>query len=214
MATGVRDVKPRIKNFGLFDGDGAWHCPHCDGHEAKGKRLAIVSNASEKPIEFAKEFMGWTNDITVFVQDDKSAAAYLPTEQRKEADDLDVKLVFDRIRSISGRRGSLPKRLLCASGRVYATDVLFYKLGMQIQNDLAEQLGCELEDGYIKVDKHQETTVSGIYAAGDIDLDRHYIVMAAAAGARAAISIYERLLGDAVAEVKSKNKNKEEEHDG
>lgn len=67
IATGVKDVKPEIENFGRFDGDGAWHCPHCDGHEAAGKRLALIVSC-DRPLSYAKEFLGWTGDIIIFSQ--------------------------------------------------------------------------------------------------------------------------------------------------
>jgi thioredoxin reductase len=44
----------------------------------------------------------------------------------------------------------------------------------------------------------QQTTISDVYAVGDIATDRHYVVLAAASGALAAISIYETLLKDAI----------------
>jgi thioredoxin reductase len=44
----------------------------------------------------------------------------------------------------------------------------------------------------------QQTTVDNVYAVGDIATDRHYVVLAAASGALAAISIYEALLKDAI----------------
>lgn len=70
IATGVTDIKPDIKNFSKIDGNGAWHCPHCDGLEAAGKRLAIISNGKNGGImSYAKEFLGWTNKITIFIQD-------------------------------------------------------------------------------------------------------------------------------------------------
>jgi thioredoxin reductase len=40
----------------------------------------------------------------------------------------------------------------------------------------------------------QQTTIHNVYAIGDIATDRHYVVLAAASGAMAAISIYETLL--------------------
>ena len=49
----------------------------------------------------------------------------------------------------------------------------------------------------------QQTTVPNVYAAGDIDTDRHYVVLAAASGALAAISIYEEMLKDAIRMVKT-----------
>ncbi len=43
-----------------------------------------------------------------------------------------------------------------------------------------------------------QTTVPNVYAAGDIDTDRHYAILAAASGALAAISNYEKLIKNAV----------------
>jgi thioredoxin reductase len=53
-------------------------------------------------------------------------------------------------------------------------------------------LDCELEEGegFIKVKKSREATVSKVYAVGDVDTDIHYILFAAAMAAVAAISIY------------------------
>jgi thioredoxin reductase len=43
IATGIEDSKPKIKNFEIFDGNGAWHCPHCDGFQTINKKLAIIT---------------------------------------------------------------------------------------------------------------------------------------------------------------------------
>lgn len=55
-----------------------------------------------------------------------------------------------------------------------------------------------MNEGYLKVNERQQTTISNVYAWGDIDTDRHYAILAAASGALAAISIYEELLKDAI----------------
>jgi thioredoxin reductase len=62
--------------------------------------------------------------------------------------------------------------------------VIFYYLGYKVQNQLAKQLGCGLdkEEGFVKVNESQQTTVRNVYAVGDVDTDRHYIVFAAASG--------------------------------
>jgi thioredoxin reductase len=193
IATGIEDVKPRINNFQKFDGHGAWHCPYCDGHEATGKRLALIVSG-QSPVSYAKEFLGWTQDITMFLHD----GCRLEEKERKQAEALGIHAVSDSITEITGSRGRLAKRLACTSGRHYNADVIFYQLGYRVQSQLTEQLGCQLDEGYVKVDAEQQTTVAGVYAAGDVDTDRHYVVLAAAAGARAAISIYERLLKEAI----------------
>lgn len=67
IATGVQDSKPNIKNFEMFDGNGAWHCPHCDRFQTTNKKLAIITYG-KNTIQYVKEFLGWTRDITVFIQ--------------------------------------------------------------------------------------------------------------------------------------------------
>src|ERR671927_1461329 len=67
IATGIKDIKPTIKNFEKFDGNGAWHCPHCDGFQTTNKKLAIIASGKGS-ISYAKEFLGWTKDIIVFIQ--------------------------------------------------------------------------------------------------------------------------------------------------
>ena len=192
IATGVQDIKPTIKNFEKFDGNGAWHCPYCDGQEASGKRLAIIVSGKE-PLSYVKEFLGWTRDITVFPYKSRFGE-----REKEEAEALGIKITYDCIRQITGKTGRLQKQLICKSGRCYTADVIFYRLGYHIQNKLAEQLGCHLDEGYVKVNEMQETTIPNVYATGDLDIDRHYIVLAVAAGARAAISIYEKLLKEAI----------------
>ncbi len=207
IATGIKDVKPAIKNFEKFDGNGAWHCPHCDGFQTTNKKLAIIASGKES-ISYAKEFLGWTKDIIVFVQQGGEARNkyQLTDDEKSEAAALGIDIVEnDSVIEIIGDQEGKPTRVLCKSKRLYDAEVIFYHLGFDVQNELAEQLGCELDEGYIKVNTMQQTTVPNVYAAGDIDTDRHYVVLAAASGALAAISIYEQMLRDAIRILKTGN---------
>jgi len=201
IATGIKDVKPKIKNFETFDGNGAWHCPHCDGFQTTNKKLAIISSGNNDSIKYAKEFLGWTRNIQVFLQGDNYQ---LTSHEISEAKKLGIKVVEnDEIIEIIGDRKKGIKGMICRSKKFHNADVIFYHLGYYVQNKLAEQLGCELDDGYIKRDSQQQTTIPNVYAAGDIDTDRHYIVLAAASEALAAISIYEKMFGEAITTVKA-----------
>jgi thioredoxin reductase len=200
LATGVQDSKPNIENFELFDGNGAWHCPHCDGFQAANKKLGIITYG-KNTISYAKEFLGWTRDITVFVQGNYQ----LTEKDRGDAKKLGIKLLEnDDIIRISGNTNGHVEKIICQSSGSYDIDVVFYYLGYKVQNELAKQLGCELDDeeGFIKVNCSQQTTVPNVYAVGDVDTDRHYVVFAAASGAVAAISIYEKLLKEAIRNTK------------
>ena len=198
IATGIQDVKPNIKNFEEFDGNGIWHCPHCDGFQTTNKKLSIITSKKNNPLRYAKEFLGWTKEITLFMQDDDDKY-HLADNERTEAKTLGMEIVEnDQVTEIIGSQSGFPEGVVCKSGRFYATQVIFYHLGYCIQNHLAKQVGCELDEGYVKINAMQKTTVPNVYAAGDIDTDRHYVVLAAASGALAAISIYEEMLKDAI----------------
>ena len=74
----------------------------------------------------------------------------------------------------------------------YKTDAVFVAIGDAPSNDLAKQLGVELdENGYIITDKSQATNVSGVYAAGDITGGVKQWIVACGEGAVAAISAYQ-----------------------
>lgn len=200
IATGIKDIKPTIKNFKKFDGNGAWHCPHCDGFQTINKKLAIIA-LGEQSISYAKEFLGWTKDITVFIQQGEKHdnKCRLTDKDRVEATALGIDIVEnDSVIEIIADKKGKPNGVICKSKRLYNAEVIFYHLGYDIQNELAKQLGCELDDGHIKINTMQQTTVPNVYAAGDIDTDRHYVVFAVASGALAAISIYEQMLKDAI----------------
>lgn len=201
LATGVRDVKPDVRNFHRFDGNGAWHCPHCDGLESAGRRLAIIASGGSAAVAYAKEFLGWTNNIRVFIK----PPGEVSEQDQQDASSLGIKVVTgETIVEISGGQGTKPKILLASSGKKYRADVLFYHLGYLPQVEIAESLGCKLDEGYVAVDIKQETSVPNVFAAGDVDSDRHYVVLAVAAGALAAISIYEKMLREGIRFTKSR----------
>ena len=199
-------------------GNGVWHCPHCDGFEATDKSLVIIAsdNINNKAIDYAKVFLGWTKDITLFFQrpgeennTDVTEYPLLTDEQRQEAVTLGINVVEnDEIAEIvADSKTNVIKGVISKSNRFYKAEVLFYHIGQIIQNEIANQLGCEFDEGYVIVNKKQQTTVPNVYAAGDIDTDRHYAILAAASGALAAISIYEELLKNAIKVTKVKSKD-------
>ena len=202
ISTGVQDSKPNVRNFEMFEGNSAWHCPHCDGFQSINKKLAIITNG-KKAISYAKEFLGWTRDIKVFIQ----GKYELTDKDREDVEALGFKIIKDDdIIEISGDERGYIKHVTCQSGRRYEAEVIFYHLSYRVQNQLAIQLGCEIEsdEGFIKVNSSQQTTVPNVYAVGDADTDRHFIVFAVASGVTAAISIYEALLKDAIKNTKER----------
>ena len=93
--------------------------------------------------------------------------------------------------------GAQLQRVRFSNNDVMECDALFFTLGTEPASDLHVQLGCEVDDdtGLVCVDAHQETSVPGVYAAGDLTPNSQLAVVAAAEGAMAAIQIHKSLAG-------------------
>ncbi len=73
-------------------------------------------------------------------------------------------------------------------------DGIFIAIGYKPNTEIAVKLGVELDgNGYIKTDRGQRTSVSFVYAAGDITGSEKQIAVAAGQGSIAAISAFEDL---------------------
>ena len=80
------------------------------------------------------------------------------------------------------------------SGDHYIVDALYLALGCDVRSGLAAKLGaCCPSSGTLKVDDHQQTTVNGLYAAGDVVTDLHELSVAFGHAALAATQIHQRL---------------------
>jgi thioredoxin reductase len=101
-----------------------------------------------------------------------------------------------RISRVVGHGGNLTQ-VEFHDGEALRLDALFFHLGSEPRCDLAESLSCRLDDdGYIVVDRGQETSCAGVHAAGDITGHPHLASIAAAEGVRAALAIHRSLLPD------------------
>ncbi|HEX2139157.1 MAG TPA: FAD-dependent oxidoreductase, partial [Woeseiaceae bacterium] len=76
------------------------------------------------------------------------------------------------------------------SGELHRFDALYTALGMKVRSELITKMGADHdEDGALIVDKHQQTSIPGMYAAGDVveGLDQISVAMGQAAIAATAI---------------------------
>ncbi|MGC2669025.1 MAG: FAD-dependent oxidoreductase [Candidatus Nitrosopolaris sp.] len=110
-------------------------------------------------ISYTMVFLGWTNNVRVFIQDDH----HLDQKEKDEAKRLSIDIVENDplIEIRDDRRVSHRINLPSRSGKLYNTDVIFYHMGYNVQTQLAEKLGCQLDEGFIKINNKQQTTVAG-----------------------------------------------------
>lgn len=165
LATGVVNNRPPISpdihdeavRRGLLR-----YCPICDGFEVTDRRVAVIGTHGHGANEAAFVRM-YTGDVTLIAPD---AAHDLPDEDRDRLDRLGVALVDGPCRPLRIDGGHI---LVPTPASELAFDSVYPALGSVIRSELAIELGAEAsEDGCLVVDAHQRTSISGLYAAGDV----------------------------------------------
>jgi len=188
VATGVFDQLPTIDGLKERWGKSVFVCPFCDGWEVQSQRVAVYGKGRDA-VELAQEIHGWTQDILVCIEIDD-----LTERDRRWIDASQTFLKVGTLNSLTGSRGS-PLALTFADGAELGCQALFLSTPLRQHSPLFEALGCEIgTDGLVVVDSHSGTTVAGCYAAGDAVAKHHQVIIAAASGASAAITISCNLL--------------------
>jgi len=114
---------------------------------------------------------------------------------RVTLEDEDIDLLEESAVRFLGRRGDLTGVEL-AGGRVLPASLVMFSLSHQPQTALAEQLGCELdEEGYVSVDGEGQTSIEGVYAAGDLTPGLQLTMVAAASGVVAGVGCAQSMFG-------------------
>lgn len=188
LATGLRDLTPDCPGFREFYGSSVFHCPDCDGYEVRDKRVAVLAHG-DNAVGFTENILTWTRHVTLLTDQHEIS-------DRAKLDALDVAVRTERVVALEGDTStSQLQRVMFAEGEVLECDALFFNLGTELATDFHETLGCRLdpECGLLWVDDTQQTSVKGVYAAGDITPHSQLAIVAAAEGAMAAIHIHRSL---------------------
>jgi thioredoxin reductase len=179
LATGMVDELPDLPGYRELWGKSIFQCPYCHGWEVRNQAFGVLAT-EEIFLDFSLFLTGWSKDIVVFTD----GTLTVPTEQRLRLERAGVRLEERRIRQLHSREEHLQSVEL-EDGTHVARQVLFAR-PPQRQTPLVRQLGLALdEQGFVRVDSHQQTSVPGIHAAGDLTTLLQGALIAASAGAMA-----------------------------
>jgi thioredoxin reductase len=196
LATGVRDITPDIPGFLDFYGSSIHHCPDCDGYEVRGKRVGVLGSGHEA-VSLIKALRVWTPELTLLTN---GAEPELKAGDHETIVSWKIPALTERITGIAGNIATRRiERLRFANGTSLQCDALFFHIGTIHACSFHEALGCKIEPetGLISVGPDQQTSVPGVYAAGDITPLTRMAVVAAAQGTIAAVHIHKYLLREA-----------------
>jgi len=162
FATGIRDELPDIKGFADCWGISIVHCPYCHGYEYRHRKTAIWA-MGEMAFHLTSLVSNLTKDLTVLT----NGKPVFTDEQLDKLKKHNIPIVESEIAGIEQKKGRL-EHVVFKDGTKIAFDVLYARLPFVQHTNLPALLGCELnEQGFLKVDNSQQTTVPGVYACGD-----------------------------------------------
>jgi thioredoxin reductase (NADPH) len=191
LATGTEDVPPPLD---LPDREEAVqrgllrYCPICDAYELRGRKLALAGTRRCR-LQEALLLRGYTADLSLITL---KHPWQLPDEERATLAAAGIKLIEAPARALVIDGDSIAVHT--AVGGRHRFDSLYVALGLRARSELATALEAEHdEDGALAVGQHQQSSVPGLYAAGDVVQGLAQISVAMGQAAIAATAIHNSL---------------------
>jgi thioredoxin reductase len=181
LAPGVRYELPRIEGVAELWARGVYHCPYCHGWEVRDQPLAVYGAGAA---HLALLLSSLSDDVVLLTD----GSADVDPGEAELLRRRGIVIRDDPVARLEGEDGRLA-RVVFADGSIDDRTGLFF-MPRFTPSPLPAQLGCEVdESGAIVIDDDGRTSVAGVFAAGDATTGKKAVVLAAAAGSRAAYAI-------------------------
>lgn len=188
LASGAADIWPDMPEAAQALREGVLRfCPVCDGYEIAGRPVGVLTNGSAGVHE-AIYLRHFSSSVTVFLC---SGDVVLSADELRLLREAEVMVAE-----------APPTAFALADGGVSVSygqqhqlfAALYSAFGMNVRSRLAVALGAATDAvGYLVVDDHQQTSVPGLYAAGDVASGLNQISVATGGAAIAASAMHLRL---------------------
>ena len=191
LSYGVNDSFPDIPGFAECWGQTVIHCPYCHGYEVAGGHLGLLYS-SPNSLHATVLLKDWSDTITLFTN-----GLDLPHGEEAKLECRGVRIYEGKIERILHDRGQM-RAVLMASGKEVPLDAMLAHPQVRPSARLHEDIGAQTLDApfgpHLKLNDEFETTVPGIFAAGDLAGPRHSINNAVYGGTIAGVGLHRSLL--------------------
>jgi len=191
LATGIVDELPDILGLRERWGASVLHCPYCHGYEVADRRLGVLA-VGEGSVHQTLLLRDWTDDLTLF-----SNGLDLPDGEEAKIKARGNKVLEGRVAEFLHEDGRL-SAVRMESGREIALGAMLAHPKVKPSSHLHEDIGAETKEfvlgQYLAVDDEMQTTVPGVFAAGDLAGPRHSINNAVYDGTIAGVDCHRSLL--------------------
>jgi alkyl hydroperoxide reductase subunit F len=198
LATGARWREMNVPGEREYRGRGVAYCPHCDGPLFKGKRVAVIGGGNSG-VEAAIDLAGIVSHVTLIEFDGRLRADEVL--QRKLRSLPNVRVIVaaltTEVHGANGKVTALSYRDRSA-GEIHRIELegIFVQIGLLPNTDWLKGSGVALSPrGEIEVDARGQTSLPGVFAAGDATtVPFKQIVIAMGEGSKAALSAFDHLI--------------------
>jgi thioredoxin reductase len=182
LAAGMEYATPDLPGVAERWGDKVFHCPFCHGWEVRDGALAVIADG-EKAAMVSLLLLGWSDDVVLLGRVDDAG--------REKLEAAGVRVDERAVAAITGERATV----VFADGSELARDGVLVTAPLRQRSTLAADLGLDFDEaGAVKVDAGGRTSLSGVFAAGDVAGTMASVAAAIGAGHTAAAMVRHSLL--------------------
>ena len=201
LSTGARWRQINVPGEDEYRNRGVAYCPHCDGPLFKGKRVAVIGGGNSG-VEAAIDLAGIVGHVTLIEFGDALRADDILQRKLRSLSNVDI-VTSAQTTEIHGDG----KRVVALSYKDRATEELhrveldgvFVQIGLVPNTEWLKGTVELSPHGEIVVDARGQTSVPGVFAAGDATtVPYKQIIIAAGEGAKAALSAFDHLIRTSV----------------
>lgn len=188
FATGLKDIFPTMEGFSECWGISILHCPYCHGYEVRNEETGIISNG-EIGFEFARLISNWTKTLTIFT----NGRSTFTKDQTEKLSRKSIQINEKEIVKVNHSEGKVESLEFADNSKV-KVKAIYARPNFEQHCKIPEDLGCEItEQGLLKVDAFQKTTVKNVYACGDNSAMRS-LAVAVSTGTMAGVVVNKELI--------------------
>lgn len=201
ISTGARWRNINVPGEREFRNKGVAYCPHCDGPLFKGKRVAVIGGGNSG-VEAAIDLAGLVGHVTLVEYDNQLRADAVLQKKLASLPNVTV-ITSAKTTEITGDEtvdGMVYEDRLTQSTHRVDLEGVFIQIGLIPNTDWLKGVVELSKHGEIIVDDRGQTSIPGVFAAGDATtVPFKQIIIAAGDGAKAALGAFDHLIRSSVA---------------
>jgi alkyl hydroperoxide reductase subunit F len=203
IATGARWREMNVPGEREYRGKGVAYCPHCDGPLFKGKRVAVIGGGNSG-VEAAIDLAGIVGHVTLLEFDVQLRADAVLQKKLHSLPNVTV-ITQAQTTEVQGDGGKVIalayKERQSGELKRIELEGIFVQIGLLPNTDWLKGTVALSNRGEIEIDARGQTSVPGVFAAGDATtVPYKQIIIAMGAGATASLGAFDHLIRSSVAE--------------